>query len=112
MGSRTAGALCSSARSPMIRRWYHFPPGQTGAHAGQCSFLAVGETVIRLHPPAPLVGVSVVMERGRQQNDSLVRGYSFPGQRGNTWSLSSPRPMRQLCQRLVSFIGKISFPPL
>ena len=30
--------------------------------------------VILLHPPPPLVGVSTVMERERQQNDSLVNG--------------------------------------
>ena len=36
--------------------------------------LAVDETVILLHPPLPLVGVSIVMERERQQNDSLVNG--------------------------------------
>ena len=30
--------------------------------------LAVGETVILLHPPLPLVGVSIAMERGCQQN--------------------------------------------
>ena len=35
----------------------------------------VGETVISLTPPLPLVGVSVVMERERQQNDSLADGY-------------------------------------
>ena len=36
---------------------------------------AVDETsVILLHPPLPLVGVSVVMERERQQNDSLFNG--------------------------------------
>ena len=33
---------------------------------------APDETVILLHPPLPLVGVSIVMERERQQNDSLV----------------------------------------
>ena len=32
--------------------------------------LAVDETVILLHPPLPLVGVSIVMERERQPNDS------------------------------------------
>ena len=37
--------------------------------------LAVDETVIPLHPPLPLAGVSIVMERERQQNDSLVGGY-------------------------------------
>ena len=37
--------------------------------------LAVGETsVILLHPPLPSVGVSIVMERERQQNDSLADG--------------------------------------
>ena len=39
------------------------------------AWLAVGETVILLHPPLPLLGVSIVMERERQQNDSLARGY-------------------------------------
>ena len=34
--------------------------------------LAVGETVILLHPPLPLVGVSIGMERGRQQNDRTL----------------------------------------
>ena len=37
--------------------------------------LAVGETVILLHPPLSLVGVSIVMERGCQRNDSLADGY-------------------------------------
>ena len=36
--------------------------------------LAVDETFILLHPPLPLVGVSIVMERGCQPNDSLVSG--------------------------------------
>ena len=39
------------------------------------SRLAVGETVILLHPPLPLVLVSIWMERERQQNDSLANGY-------------------------------------
>ena len=44
--------------------------------------LAIDETVILLHPPLPLVGVSIVMERERQQNNSLVNGYSeVPGLR-------------------------------
>ena len=45
--------------------------------------LAVGETVILLHPPLPVVGVSIRMERGCQQNGSLADGYlgstSAPG---------------------------------
>ena len=36
--------------------------------------LAVGETVILLHPLLPSVGVSIWMERGCQQNDSLADG--------------------------------------
>ena len=31
--------------------------------------------VILLHPPLPLLGVSMLMERERQQNESLVNGY-------------------------------------
>ena len=34
--------------------------------------VAIGETVILLHPPLPLVGVSIVMEGGRQQNDRTL----------------------------------------
>ena len=36
--------------------------------------LAVGETVFLLHHPPPSVGVSIAIERGRQQNDSLADG--------------------------------------
>ena len=36
--------------------------------------VAPDETVILLHPPLPFVGVSIVMKRGCQQNDSLVNG--------------------------------------
>ena len=36
--------------------------------------LAVGETVILLHSSLPLVDVSIGMERGCQQNDSLADG--------------------------------------
>ena len=36
---------------------------------------AVGESyVILLHPPLPLAGVSIAMERERQQNDSTLAG--------------------------------------
>ena len=33
-------------------------------------------------PPSPLVGVSIEMKRGHQQNDSLADGYASPGHRG------------------------------
>ena len=36
--------------------------------------LAVDETVILLHSPLPLAGVSIVMEKERQHNDGLVNG--------------------------------------
>ena len=42
---------------------------------------AVDETVILLHPPLPSVGVSIVMERERQQNDSLARSMATPPRR-------------------------------
>ena len=39
------------------------------------ALIAVGQTVILpAQPPRPLVGVSIVMERERQQNDSLANG--------------------------------------
>ena len=36
--------------------------------------VAVGETVILLHPPLPFAVFSIAMERERQQNDSLADG--------------------------------------
>ena len=36
--------------------------------------MAVGETVILLHPPPPAVGITIAMERERQQNDSPANG--------------------------------------
>ena len=42
-----------------------------------CS-LAIGETVILLHPPLPLVVVSIETMRECQQNDSLADGYCSP----------------------------------
>ena len=50
---------------------------RTGASTAAID-LAVGEAVILLHPPPPLVGVSIWMERERQQNDSLADGWSNP----------------------------------
>ena len=40
--------------------------------------LAVGETVILLHPPLTSVAISMAIERGCQQNDSLADGYPQP----------------------------------
>ena len=63
VGSRldSAGAGCSEA-------------SQNGTASASRFCLAVHETVILLHPPPPLVGVSIVMGRGVQQNDSLADG--------------------------------------
>ena len=36
--------------------------------------IAVDGTVILLHPPLPLAGLSIVMERERQQSDGLADG--------------------------------------
>ena len=41
---------------------------ELGEREAQVHRLAVGEAAILLHPPLPLVGVSVGMERGCQQN--------------------------------------------
>ena len=50
-------------------------PTHRRPHASHCpASLAVDETVILLHPPLSLVGVSIVMERERQRNDSLANG--------------------------------------
>ena len=43
--------------------------------AEEMARMAVDEaSAILLHPPLPLVGVSIAMEREREQNDSLVDG--------------------------------------
>ena len=55
--------------APGLRR-----PAGAAARGDRRADLAVGETVILLHPPLPLVGVSIAMERERQQNDSLADG--------------------------------------
>ena len=50
--------------------------------------VAVGETVILLHPPLPSVGVSIGMEMGCQYNDSLARRLGG-GRRGRAGSAHS-----------------------
>ena len=53
--------------------------------------LAVGETVILLNPPLPLVGVSIETMRECQQIDSLANGYQSRTQ--PTFSMGSITPM-------------------
>ena len=48
--------------------------GRTHSALQGAAGVAVDDTVVLLHPPLPLAGVSTVMERGCQQNDSLVNG--------------------------------------
>ena len=59
-----AGANSSCAGCALSRR----------DHLQEALGLAIGETVILLHSPLPLVGVSIVMMRECQQNDSLADG--------------------------------------
>ena len=51
-----------------------FLPGSGVEGSGKPAGLAIGEIVILLHPPLPLAGVSIRMERGCQRNDSLADG--------------------------------------
>ena len=48
--------------------------GSAAAEVRPRAALAIGETVILLHPPLPLVGVSIDMARECQQFDSLADG--------------------------------------
>ena len=52
----------------------HAPRVSSCRHTAGEGRIAVGETVILLHPPLPLVGISIAMERERQQTDSLANG--------------------------------------
>ena len=61
--------------APPGARFVTLSDGSTAALVPAGCEIAPDETVILLHPPLPLVGVSIGMERGCQQNDSLVRGY-------------------------------------
>ena len=66
-------------RGGLLVRVVRVAAGAAGADARRAargwstSCLADGETFILMHP-LPLVGVSIGMERGCQQNDSLANG--------------------------------------
>ena len=47
------------------------PPPQPGLRVD------VGETVILLHPPLPFAGVSIGLQKGRQQNDGYLRARGY-----------------------------------
>ena len=78
-------------RSPSVHL-YLFPPGSSepiqsaqgdaGSMGAMGRNLAVRETVILLHPPLHLAGVSIGMERGCSQNGrTLADGHMNPGVR-------------------------------
>ena len=72
--ARTADPLLSSAAAaaaaPFSIARIAFPEDVDGPGVA----VAVGETVILLHPPLPLVGNSIAMEREHQQNDGRANG--------------------------------------
>ena len=57
---------------------------------GNSMAVSSGATIL-LHPPLPLVDVSIVMERERQQNDSLVNGCPSPTKTHSAFSWTQPR---------------------
>ena len=61
-GERASRSRCAGVPAAALGRGESGAPGDVG----------VGEIAILLHPPLPLVSVSIAMERERQQNDSLV----------------------------------------
>ena len=69
--------------------------------SGSGSFFHVhGQDCHSAAPPLPLVDFSIGIERGRQQNDSLVRGYCVPSAR----SARRPRPAcRPFASAALSF---------
>ena len=75
-------AAMSTTHTLTVSRSHHRHPSDRKVAAAaaersadELAGLAVGETVILLHPPRPLVvSVSIRMERERQQNDSLANG--------------------------------------
>ena len=70
-GCAVGPALWGDGQAPMPMS----PRSNVGAEAGRPTHrLAVREAVIPLHPPLPLVGVPIGMERERQQNDSIADG--------------------------------------
>ena len=81
MQGETMGFNTQWGRGHLAQSCQHVPPGQLEWKSDvspatiPCGLLSrVGETVILLHPPLPLSGVSIRMERERQQNDSLANG--------------------------------------
>ena len=75
LATRSAAELWVVCRgtSPLTRNTLRSSRRRSGKQT-RTAAIAVGETVILLHPPLPLVGVPIGMERERQQNDSLANG--------------------------------------
>ena len=93
------------------RRWpRRRPPPSRWSRTCAGSRLAVDETVILLHPRLPSVGVSIVMERERQQIESPVSGYSRParGSPSGTRTVDRTRVSLQLQHGLSIGIAAVS----
>ena len=83
-----------------------------GSYRSPCwsaRYAAVDETVILLRPPLPLVGVSIVMERERQHNDSLssmVNGMAR--ERAPTTACARSQPLTPAANQFpVCFAGSL-----
>ena len=63
-------ANCTGARFPCATCCHT----QDVVNQGAAVTIAVGVTVILLTPHLPVLGVSIALERERQQNDSLANG--------------------------------------
>ena len=75
-------APCRGRRSVRSSRRPSYPERRSRRPSSRQP-VAIGETVILLQPPLPLVGVSMGMERWCQQNDSLAEGQQ-PARCGKT----------------------------
>ena len=64
--------------------WFSIPVGPATCIVP--SHLLAGETVMLVHLPLHLAGVSIAMERERQQNDSLADGHSHRRSEALRWS--------------------------
>ena len=70
----STGGSVQTCNASMLSYWTRYGSRRYGSETVGGAGIAVGETVILPHPPLPAVGVSIGMERGRQQNNSLADG--------------------------------------
>ena len=65
---------CVCVRGLALTSGIRFSFGRLSGMTKSVHTCAIGEAVVLLHPPLPLVGVSIETMRERQQNDSLADG--------------------------------------